>query len=287
MNPSSRGILCILVSGLLLASNDAISKWLVPFYPPGQIIFSSSISVVFVSLVLIKLILRKSIKIQKPWTHLLRGIFFAVAFFAFVVSLGYMPLATAMCIAFAGPLFMTLMGKFILGEEVGRYRLGAVIAGFIGVLIMINPSTDRFEWFLLIPLIVAIGDAARDILTRYMTKTEDSFVIVFTTAFTVSIIAVFSFNGEWVLPTPNHLILFLATGVLMVAAYFLMVEAYRFATTVVIAPFRYIQIIWGIVAGFIIWGEIPGLNIYAGLLLTAGSGIVIAYREHKSHQDNS
>ena len=277
--------MCILVSGLLLAFNDAISKWLVPFYPPGQIIFCSSVSVVFVAFVLIKLILRKPIKIQKTWAHLLRGVFFAIAFFAFVVSLSYMPLATAMCIAFAGPLFMTLMGKFILGEVVGRYRLGAVIAGFIGVLIMINPSADKFEWFLLIPLIVAIGDAARDILTRYMTRTEDSFVIVLTTAATVTLISIFSANGEWVVPSLNHLFLFFSTGILMVTAYYFMVEAYRYADTVVIAPFRYIQIIWGILAGLIIWGEIPALHIYLGLLLTAGSGIFIAVREHKTSSE--
>ena len=176
---------------------------------------------------------------------------------------------------------MTLMARFILGEEVGRYRLGAVVAGFIGVLIMINPSADRFEWFLLIPLIVAIGDAARDILTRYMTRTEDSFVIVLTTASTVSVIAVFSFNAGWVLPTMNHLFLFISTGILMVAAYYFMVEAYRHADTVIIAPFRYIQIIWGILAGIVIWGEIPSLHIYLGLILTAGSGIFIAIREHR------
>ena len=282
MNSQLKGICFILGSGLFLAINDAVAKSLVPHYPPGQILFTIGTAVATVIWVIMKFHLKTGAVIHHWPSHLLRGVLFAVASFAFVVSLKYLPLAEVICTAFAGPLFMTLMAKTILHEEVGIHRLGAVLAGFIGVVIIIQPGGTEFQWIVLLPLVVAIGDAGRDILTRKMTVTESSLSIVMTTSAILAVISLVTLFWGWKPVAVNHIWRFGLATSLTVGAYFFMVEGFRYAETVVIAPFRYIQIIWGILAGYLIWGEIPKTTVYLGVALTIASGVYIAIREARN-----
>lgn len=282
MNAQLRGISYILVSGIFLAINDAVAKSLVPYYPPGQILFTIGIAVTVVIWMILRFHLKTGVQINHWPSHLLRGVLFAIASFAFVVSLKFLPLAEVICIAFAGPLFMTLMAKTILHEQVGIHRLGAVIVGFIGVVIIIQPGGTEFEWIVLLPLVVAIGDAGRDTLTRKMAPTESSLCIVMTTSATLAVISFFTVFLGWVKIEQQHLWRFALSTILTVGSYFFMVEAFRHAQTVVIAPFRYIQIVWGILLGIIFWEEIPKGTVYIGVALTIASGVYIAIREARS-----
>ncbi|MEM7194105.1 MAG: DMT family transporter [Pseudomonadota bacterium] len=275
-----KGIGLMLLSGLFLTTNDGISKWFVPHYPTAQILFGASINVVLIIVLYQVFIRRKRFAIRDYRLHCLRGALFTIASFAFVAALKYLPLATVVCIAFAGPLFMTLMGKLFLGETVGRYRLASVCVGFVGVVFMVNPTVSPLHWSVLLPLVVAVCDAARDVTTRKMTVSEDSVTIVMTTSLVVCAVSLLTAGDHWSWPDTQHLLLFVGAGFFMVVAYFLMVEAYRHAPTVVLAPFRYVQIIWSILAGIVVWNEYPQWWIYIGLCLTAGSGIFIAYREY-------
>ncbi len=279
MSSNLRGISFALAAGIFLTSNDAVSKWLVPMYPPGQILFFTSLSVAVIIWILNQVAGKPPIEIKNWWTHISRGLLFAISAFAFITALKYLPLADTMCIAFAAPLIITFLGKVILNEQVGRYRLTAVLLGFIGVIIMIQPGTTGFRWILLLPLVVAFSDASRDILTRKMTRSESSQSMVFTTSMTVAAISLTTYYAGWKPFEIGHLWLFGLKSCLMLVAYFLLIEAYRYAPTVVIAPFRYIQIIWGILAGLLLWQDIPDLHIFVGIILTVGSGIFIAIRE--------
>ncbi len=212
-------------------------------------------------------------------THMLRGVLFAVSAFAFITALEHLPLADTMCIAFASPLFVTILGRLVLKEQVGSYRATAVVVGFVGIIIMVQPGATSFQWIYLLPLVVALSDACRDVLTRRMTQSESSISMVFSTAIVIAIISSFTMLSGWQTINMGDLWLFLFKTALMLIAYFLMIEAYRYAPTVVIAPFRYIQIIWGIVVGLLIWQHIPSLNIIIGILITVGAGVFIAIRE--------
>ena len=279
MNTHLRGIGFILVSGLFLALNDAIYKSLVPHYPPGQILFINASLVAVIIWLYLKLWRKQGIVIHSRLGHLVRGLLFLIASFAFVFALRHLTLAETVCIAFAGPLFMTLMARQFLGEQVGFVRIAAVLVGFVGVVVIIQPGTSQFRWVLLLPLLVALSDAARDVITRKIAAQESSLTIVWSTSTILALGSLLSLPFGWVEIQTDHLWRWALTVGLTISAYFFMVEAYRYAPTVVIAPFRYIQIIWSILAGVIIWGEIPGVNIYLGVLLTVGAGIFIAWRE--------
>ena len=276
--------MCILVSGLFLSLNDMIFKSLVPHYPAGQILFTNGALVSLMIWFYLRFWTGQGVRVVNRRGHLARGLLFVLASFSFVISLKHLTLAQTICIAFAGPLMVTVMARQFLGEQVGFIRLLAVVVGFIGVIIIIQPGTSSFRWVLLLPLLVAFGDAARDVITRGIAAGESSLSIVFTTSLILALAASLTFPLGWNAINIEHLWRWGATTILTVAAYYFMVEAYRHAPAVVVAPFRYIQIVWGVLAGIIIWGEIPGFHIYIGAGLTVGAGIFIAYRETRLAQ---
>ena len=247
--------------------------------PVAQILALNGLSVAAVLWIYLQFVDGTGVVIKSPLGHVCRGLLFAIASFAFVISLKHLTFAQTVCIAFAGPLFMTVMARQFLGEQVGIHRVLAVVAGFIGVVIIIDPGASDFRWIMLLPLVVALGDAARDIITRKIAPGESTFSIVFTSSLIIGLVAL-------VISLPNlqpvqliHLPRFGVSLVATIIAYSFMVEAYRHAPASLIAPFRYVQIIWTILAGIIIWQEFPAMNVYLGTSLTVGAGIYIVWRE--------
>ena len=281
---SIRGIASMILAGVFLTGNDAITKWLVPFYPAGQILFVQGCLICLLVFTGLKVRGERVIVVSNWRGHIYRGLLYVVGSFAFVHALRYLTLAEVVCIAFAGPLFLTLLGRFVLKEHVGTHRVAAVVIGFIGVVVMMRPGAQPFHWALLLPLVVALSDAFRDIVTRQLTATDSSFQIVFTTAFMLAGCSLATVSGDWSALNIEHAALFLVSSCSFVAAHFFLVEAYRHAQTVVVAPFRYIQIIWGIAIGLLVWGEVPHNFLYAGIALTVSAGIYIGWREALAHR---
>jgi drug/metabolite transporter (DMT)-like permease len=276
---SLRGISCMLLAGMFLTANDAITKWLVPHYPPGQILFSQA--VVIASLVSLWMGLRGEplFRVSHWRLHLLRGGLYAAASFAFVYALGLLPLAEVVAIVFAGPLFMTLLAKIFLREQVGPHRLAAVVIGFIGVLIVIRPGSEAMTWAVLLPLAVALLDSIRDIITRRLTVGESSQRIVLTTAIVLALAGAITSLQGWQPLRQVDIVWFVASASCFVTANFFMIEAFRHAQIVVIAPFKYLQLCWSILAGLLFWGEVPGFVVIIGIGVIFASGIYIGWRE--------
>jgi S-adenosylmethionine uptake transporter len=176
-------------------------------------------------------------------------------------------------------MFMTLFGRFFLGESVGWHRLGAVVVGFVGVLFVIRPGTDAMHWAMVLPLIVALSDAARDLVTRKMAGVEANLRIVFSTGAMLAIAGLLTIFGGWNTLRFEDLIWFASSAIAFVVAHSLMVEAFRHGQLVAVAPFRYVQIIWTILAGLVFWGEIPAPAVFVGIGIICASGVYIAWRE--------
>ena len=276
---SLRGILCMLFAGLFLTTNDAITKWLVPYYPPGEILFLQA--TLITGLVSLWMRVRSEpLFISPNWRpHLYRGILYVIGSFAFVYALQFMPLAEVVAIAFAGPLFMTLFGRIFLKEAVGPHRIFAVIVGFFGVLIVIRPGSSVMHWAVFLPIIVALADAFRDMVTRTMTVGESSRRIILTTAIILALSAAATSPGGWNPLRQADLIWYGLSACSFVIAHFFMIEAFRHAQVVVVAPFKYVQLIWSILAGLIFWGEMPEPIVFLGIAVISSSGIYIAWRE--------
>ncbi len=276
---SLRGIFCMLFAGLFLTTNDAITKWLVPHYPPGQILFFQGILIA--GLVSLWMFIRGEPLFKSPnWRpHLYRGILYAIGSFAFVYALQFLPLAEVVAIAFSGPLFMTLFGRIFLKEVVGPHRIFAVIVGFIGVLIVIQPGSSVMHWAVFLPIIVALADAFRDMVTRTMTVGESSRRIILTTAIILALSGAATSCYGWNSLRQVDLIWYGLSASSFVIAHFFMIEAFRHAQVVVVAPFKYVQLIWSILAGLIFWGEIPPPLVLFGIVVISFSGLYVGWRE--------
>ena len=279
---SLRGIACMLVSGVFLTTTDSITKWLVPHYPVGEILFVQGSLIALLVAGWMGLRGEHPLRMVRWRWHLARGLFYALGSFAFVYSLRYLPLAEVIAITFAGPLFMTLFGKILLHEHVGIHRLGAVVVGFVGILIVIRPGTSAMQWAALLPLIVALADTFRDLITRTLTRDESSLRIIFTTVVILALAGAVTSLGGWHAIRAVDVVWFGCSAISFVGAHYFMVEAFRHAQVVVIAPFRYFLIVWATISGFLFWGEVPDNPVFAGVAVVIAAGIYIGWREART-----
>ncbi len=269
----------MLFAGLFLTTNDAITKWLVPHYPPGEILFFQGTLIACLVSMWMRFQGEPLFKSPNWRPHIYRGLLYVVGSFAFVYALQFLPLAEVVAIAFAGPLFMTLFGRVFLKEAVGPHRIFAVIVGFIGVLIVIRPGSSVMHWAVFLPIVVAVADAFRDLVTRTMTVGESSKRIVLSTAIILALGGASTSLSGWSPLRQVDLIWYGLSACSFVIAHFFMIEAFRHAQVVVVAPFKYVQLIWSILAGLIFWGEVPEPVVFLGIAVISSSGIYIAWRE--------
>jgi drug/metabolite transporter (DMT)-like permease len=281
-----KGIACMIVAGLALTLNDGALKWLAGDYPVGQIMFYRGL---FVFLPVIFLTWRAgglpSLRMVSPLAHLLRAGLVVAGTFLFITGLRFLPLADAIAITFAGPLFLTALAGPLLGEIIGWRRWLAVAVGFVGVLIILQPTGNVVQWAALLPLAASLTGALRDILTRRMTYGESSVAVLFTTTLAVTLAGGATFVGGWVALSGEDLLLMAISGLLVGTAHFLMIEALRLGEAALVVPFKYVSVIWALLIGFFVWASLPSLGTLLGAAIIVSSGLYILRRQGRAPRD--
>ncbi len=274
------GILCMLFAGILMSGNNAMLKWVTSGYPPGEIMFIRGI---FIWLPIAILIARaggpRTIIIQRPHFHFIRGACVVGSAFMYITGLRYLPLADMTAISFSTPLFVTALAPFLLGEVVGWRRWSAVAVGFIGIIIVTRPTGDALQLAVLLPLGSAFWAGIRDMVTRRMTTTDSSNGILCTTTAMVMVAGLLTFPFGWKMPTGPDFALMAIAGLFAGFGHHFMIEAFRHAEAVMVSPFRYLMIVWAILLGYFIWGDLPDAYVIAGIVLVILSGLYIFHRE--------
>jgi drug/metabolite transporter (DMT)-like permease len=274
------GIACIMMGGFFLTTNDAALKWLTGGYPVGEIM---ALRGIFAFLPIAVFAWRaggwRSLRVRHWHAQSARALFFVASSFIWVFGLIYLPLADAMAATFTGPIMITVLAPFLLGEYVGWRRWAAVVMGFCGILLMIKPTMPGLHLAILIPIVSVMGGVARDIITRRIAGSESS---VGTLAFTTSAAILFGFITlpfGWVMPSTHDWLILAVSGILMGTAHFLYIEALRLAEAVIVMPFKYFNMVWAVALGFVIFGDLPDAWILSGTLLVVISGLYIMRRE--------
>ncbi len=266
----------------LLTLNDAVLKWLTASYPTGQIVFMRSIFVmILVGIIAWRFGGVRTLRVVNLRGQLVRAGTMTVATLLFVTSLRLMPLADAIAIAFAAPLFVTVLAGPLLGEHVGWRRWAAVLVGFVGVLVMFRPTGEAVRLVALLPLCVALASAFKDIVTRRIAATESSVAILFITTLALASVGLVTLVFGWRAITLFDLGLFAIGGFLLGGAQYLTIEAFRYAEAAVVSPFEYSAVLWAMLYGFLIWGDVPDRWIIAGSAIVIGSGLYILHRESR------
>ncbi|HET8726133.1 MAG TPA: DMT family transporter [Alphaproteobacteria bacterium] len=284
----ARGIGLYTLAVMLLSVMDAVIKWLSADYSTMQIVFFRSL---FGLLPLVVLVAKSGglpiLKTRRLGAHLLRGLIGLGAAFFFFFAFRVMPLADAYAIAFAAPLFVTALSVPLLGESVGARRWSAVWVGFLGVLIMLRPGTTDLSGFLTIGALAALGGtfcyAFSVTLIRRFSRTETNASLVFYSSCIMVAGSALFMPFEFVVPDGEGWLLLVITGLLGGTATLAMTEAFRIAPVAVLAPFEYTAMIWAVILGYGIWGDLPDAWILTGSGIVVASGLYILHRETRKH----
>lgn len=301
----SGGIVFILLGMFCISINDMLIKQLSGVYPLHQMVFVRSAIGISISLLLVQLEGGWSIlRTRRPWLHVLRGLMIVGANMAYFTALAVMPLADATALFFVAPLFITLLSIPFLGESVGLRRIGAVLVGFVGVLIIVRPGGALgadlpSRWILALPVLSALGYAGMQILTRKLgVASKASAMAVYIQAMFLLVgAAFFLIAGDgrfavgltndslifllraWTWPAPEDQLLFGLLGLISAAVGYSLSQAYRLGDAATIAPFEYSALPLAMMWGFLIFGTVPGFGTLLGVALIMGSGIYVFLRE--------
>jgi drug/metabolite transporter (DMT)-like permease len=275
-----RGIFYMVGAVFVFAAINVLVKWQIARYPLGEVVFFRCGFALLSGMVLVAAqgglpLLRT----RRIGAHLTRAVIQFCSMLCIFTAFGMMPLADAVAISFSTPLFLTVLSIPMLGEKVGPYRWGAVIVGFCGVLVMVRPGSGALEAGALFALGNAGLGAIATIGVRRMTVTEASATLVFYQVLTTAVLSVFMLPFGWVTPTWLDFVMLATIGLGSGAGQYLWTQAFRFAPAAVAAPFSYTAMIWAILFGYLIWGDVPTLALLAGALIVSLSGLFILYRE--------
>lgn len=283
------GILCMIAFSLIAPVMDAFAK-ATPAYIPVMQILAFRFSIQFLALAPVGVILRQ---VHRPSArecglHLMRAALIVAATGLFFTAVRCMPIANAIAIFFVEPFILTLLGGFLLGEEVGPRRIIACIVGFIGAVFVIQPSFEDLGVVALFPLGTAFCFAFYLIMTRRMAVrmhpvTLQSYTALAACVIILPLLAVFDGTGHALLdpamPRGNAIWLLLGVGVVSTISHVFISYALRLAPAATIAPLQYLEIVAATALGFWVFNDFPDALTWVGITIIVASGLYVFMRE--------
>ena len=275
-------IFLMLGATFVFTCTSALSKWLIETYPIGEVLFSR----VFIPLIGLAIIIlpRTGLAVFRTTRlkgHLLRGASQSCSQTFLMIAFSLMPLASAVAINFSAPIFATLASIILLRESVGIARWSAILVGFFGVLIVTSPGTDTFTIGALFALANAVMYGTVTAGVRGLTSTESTPTLTLYQMLIMS--AAFSLMLPFglVVPTWTDAGWLVLNGIGNGVAQYWWTRALHLAPASAVAPFQYFSLIWAMMLGFAIWGDVPTVSLLIGGAIVAGSGLFLLWRESR------
>ena len=206
----------------------------------------------------------------------LRSALDGAASLVYLSALFHMPLGNATAINMSAPLLIALLSGLLLGVHVSGRNWLIISLGFIGVLLVVQPQADGFNAWAWVALAGTLLHALRDLSVRFIAPQIPSMVITIGTALAATVMAgIWSVTTPWHAVSTMHWIMLAAAAVFLSSGYFLLIKATRMADMSVVAPFRYMGLLTAVLAGYVIWEDIPNTMAWCGMLLLVGAGILM------------
>lgn len=299
-NSALKGILALVAGIAIFSVQDLILKLISGDYPLHQAMLIRSLTAIPCLLAITWAFdgtLRTLISPTWP-AMLLRGLLNFLAYTLYYLALAALPMATTVALYFTAPLMIVVMSVFLLGERVSAARWLAVAAGFAGVLLMVRPGGELFDWAALLPVLCGVAYAGSMILARVMGTRDSAAAMAFWgnlafLACAASLALIYGRGGAaegvhpslafltrgWVWPTNWDLFLMAACGVIAAVGLTLLTQAYRIAQSSVVAPFEFSFAFWGILWGWLIWGDLPDALGWLGIATIVAAGVYVLRSE--------
>lgn len=274
------GIIVAVFSFQFFILADVCVKWLAGEYSAFQILFLSSI-VGLLAIVIPTLFQDKTqeLKPQIFSSHIIRTLYAATSAIFCALSLRYVDLSSFMIIKYTTPFFGVFLAFLMLRERVKSSTIFAIIIGFTGVFLTIAPQKTSSLIGIFCSLIVAISGAMVIIQTRKMSKTETPLAITFWCLVIAIIMSALFMPAYWITPNILDILAFSSIGFFRAIANLLLAQALKYAPANVVMPIDYTGLVWAMIFGYLIWGDIPTASLYYGGTLIILAGLYLAYRE--------
>lgn len=274
------GIAYMCIGVFLLVALDVAARWLLERYSLMQLVFLRS---TFSAALILAIALSRGqfaqLHTRRFGWHIVRSILMTGSMLAFFHALRFIPLADIIIFAFASPLLVTALSSPVLGEPVGPWRWGAVIVGFVGVLVVLRPGTGSVHPAAIYALFGVACYAGLGLTARKLSDTETTLSLSLYAFGVPWLVAGFMGTASWVSPGAVDWLVFIACGVFGGLGIVFISAAYQRAPVAIIVPFEYTALIWAVAAGFVFWGEIPDIYAWLGAAIITASGLFILYRE--------
>ncbi|WP_366657136.1 DMT family transporter [Fodinicurvata sp. EGI_FJ10296] len=275
------GIALVLIGMFLFSANDALGKWLVTTYSVGQVLLIRSAAALVALLPFIWLWGRPAIVSRdRPGIQALRVLFSTAEVFCFYSAVYFLPLADVMTFWLAAPIYVAALSPMLLGESVGWRRWTGIIVGFIGVIIVLNPSSATLTLPALISVVGSLTFALMMLTGRMLRRTPDTALVFWQTMGALIAGAVLAPWG-WVQPTDFDWMLLGCLGIIAMGAHVLINRSLKLADAATIAPFQYTLLPWAVIFGYFFFGDIPRWNMLIGAAVIVGAGLYIYFREQR------
>jgi len=297
---STRGIVLIVIGMSVFSIQDVLIKILSESTSVFQIFFFRSlIGLIVFSVYLLFTKKQPILTTQYPILTLFRVTVFFIGFLSFYLSLSILSLTVATILFFASPFFITILSKMFLKENIGIRRWSAVIVGFIGVVIAMDPNFKDFNFYSLMPIFTALAYSVNMIIIKKTSEKDSIYSQIFYLYIAAIIgsvlISFFIGNGrfdvydnpglqfllrEWTFSYNETSIYILITGLTGAVGFLCLHQAYRIGSPPTIAPYEYTILFWATLYGWLIFDDILTFNNIVGLLLIMGGAVYIFYREN-------
>jgi drug/metabolite transporter (DMT)-like permease len=273
------GIGMMLLGMLLFSLNDVMGKWLLATYTVGQLLLIRSVAA---AVLLAPFVRREGVaaftSLPRPGLQAVRAFFSTAEVVFFYWAVIYLPLADVITFYLAGPVYVTALSVLLLGERVGWRRWSAVLIGFAGVIIALRPSAATFTWPALIALSGSVFFAISMICTRILRGTSDTMLVATQTlgALAFGLVAA---PFAWVAPSLRDFLLLCLLGVVALVAHACTNRSLKLAPASVVVPYQYTLIVWAVLFGWLVFGDVPAAQMLLGAAIIIAAGLFIFLRE--------
>jgi len=280
------GIGLMMFGVFMFSFGDALGKFMVATYSVGQLLWLRACAALLLLAPVIWQQRAAFLSLERPWLQLLRVTLSTIEVAAFFLATVYLPLADVITYYLACPIFVTALSGIVLREKIGWRRWSAVLVGFCGVLIALRPSASTVSWPALIALAGCTSFAVLMLITRSLRATPD--IVLASTQFigTFTLGALLSPFG-WIAPSLSSLGLFALAGLISISALMCVNRSLKLAPASVVVPYQYSMIVWAVLFGYFVFGDVPQAATIVGAVIIIAAGIYIFLREQALGREDS
>lgn len=276
-----RGITSMVIGMVLFVGNDVLIKLASETTSLGQIMLVRG---AFANIAILALLWGSGLLQKLPLLFnrvvLARGILDLLASGFYLLALFNMPIANSSAIGMTSPLLMTAVAALFLKEAVGWRRWTAIVCGFGGVLLIVQPRAEGFNSWSLLAVISVVFIVARDLTTRRVGQGIPSLIVTAGTSILVMLGGgALTLSQGWQPMTMHATLLLALAAFFLIGGYQLIIDAMRHGELSLVGPFRYTALVFSLLGGYLVWGDMPNLLAWAGIATVVGSGLYVLHRE--------